>query len=275
MSDDWFAEKTIPYGSADAGCLPEEAQALKDYCRKKTSAKEAAQIITQPIQNSDDPADNLHRLWGLLTDALMELPAAQIPDLVLLLDAIHQLPEPDLSGKQTKKFFEDGHLWRNLPRFGHMWSDEHKWQHCRDILAASEPSDRAELRAKHIRKAEAEAHIAVADIGGVPIDWGYECIADALEYRGAVLDFEIPAAAKWLAIAGERLYAGAVDGEESWALKRQRDFGKEAEAMSLERWSFWRERMEELLQQSQAAGEAAQAAVRDMKALDPGSHGSK
>ena len=274
MPDAWFDEKTAPYGAAEDGCHPDEAQALKDYCQKKTSVKEAAQAITQPIENSKDPGDDLCRLWSLLIDALVEFPASQIPDLIHLLDAIQQLPEPDLTGRRTNNFPGEGFLWRKLPDFGHMWSDEHKQDNWRDT-AVSDPTNRADLRAKHVKKAEIEARLVVTDVGGIPLDWGYDCIAEALERRGAVLDFEIPAAAKWIAIAGKRLYAGAVDGKESWALERRREFGKEDKAMSLERWSFWEKRMEELLQQSEATGEVAKAAIRDMKALGPSSHGSE
>lgn len=275
MSDAWFAEKTAPCGAAEDGCHPDEAQALKDYCHKKTSVKEAAQAITQPILNSQDPDGNLYRLWGLLIDALVELPTALIPDLIYLLNAIQQLPEPDLAGRQTQNLPEHGYLWRKLPDFGHMWSDEHKRDDWRDDILTASLTDRADLRVKHVRKAEIEAQLVVADVGDIPLHWGYDCIADALERHSVVLDFEVPAAAKWIAIAGKHLYAGAVDGKESWALERRRDFGKEAKAMSLERWSFWRKRMEELLQQSEATEEAAKAAVRDMNALGPSFHGSK
>lgn len=275
MSDAWFNEKIAPDGVADDGCHPDEAQALKDYYHKKTSAKEAAQAITRPIEESKDPGANLYRLWALLKDALVELPATQIPALIQLLDAIQQLPEPDLTGRRTENTPADGFLWRKLPGFGHMWADEHKRDDWRRTLAAGDPANRADRRAEHVKKAKIEARLAVVDVGGIPLDWGYDCIADALERREAVLDFEIPAAAEWIAIAGKRLHAGAVDGEESWALERRRDFGKEGKAMSLERWSFWEKRMEELLQQSEATRDAAKAAVRDMKVLMRDSHGSE
>jgi Protein of unknown function (DUF3632) len=275
MSDAWFNEKMAPDGAAEDGCHPDEAQALKDYCHKKTSAKEAAQVITQPIQNSKDPGANLHRLWSLLIDALVELPATQVPALVQLLDAIQKLPEPDLTGRRTENTPANGCLWRKLPGFGHMWADEHKRDDWRRTLTASDPANRADSRAEHVKKAEIEARLAVADVGGIPLDWGYDCIADALERRNAVLDFEIPAAAEWIAIAGKRLYVGAVDGEESWALERRRDFGKEAKAMSLERWSFWEMRMKEMIQHSEATRDAAKAAAQHMKALMPSSHGSE
>ena len=82
-----------------------------------------------------------------------------------------------------------------------------------------------------------------------------------------MLDFEIPAAAKWIAIAGKRLHAGAVGGEESWALERQRDCGKKCKSMNLERCSFWKERLKELCQ-SETTQDAANSAVHEMKAVD-------
>ena len=267
MSDAWFNEKIVPEGAPEDGCHPNEAQALKDYCHIKTSAKEAAQAITRPIENSKDPGAHLYRLWSLLIDALVEFPAAQLPALIQLLDAIQQLPEPDLTGRRTENTPADGFLWRKLPGFGHMWADEHKQDDWHRTLAASDPANRVYLRAKHVRTANIEARLAIADVGGIPLDWGYDCIADALERHDAVLDFEIPATAEWIAIAGKRLYAGAVAGAESWALARRRDFGKEEKAMSLERWSFWERRMDEVLGQSEATRDAANAAVRDMKAL--------
>lgn len=273
VSDAWFDEKTAPDGAADDGCHPHEAQALKDYCHKKTSAKEAAQAITRPTENSTDPGANLCCLWSLLIDALIEWPAPQVPRLIQLLDALQKLPEPDLTGRRTENTPADGFLWRKLPGFGHAWADEHKRDDWRRTLAASDPADRAALRAKHIRKAEIEARLAVADVGSIPLDWGYDCMADALERRDAVLDFEVPAAAEWVTIAGKGLYAGAVDGKESWALERRRDFGKEAKAMSLMRWLFWETRFEELRQQSEATWYAAKTATRDIEALMPKSHG--
>ena len=48
---------------------------------------------------------------------------------------------------------------------------------------------------------------------GSPLHWRHDCIAEALERRDAVLDFEMPAAVKWIVIAGDCPYAGAVDGK--------------------------------------------------------------
>lgn len=273
MSDAWFNEKIVPDGVAEDGCHPDEAQALKDYCHKRTNANEAAQAITQPIEGSKDPGANLWRLWSLLIDALVEPPPTQTPALIQLLAAIQQLPEPDLTGRLTENTPADGHLWRNLPGFGHMWADVHKRDNWRETLAASDPALRAQLRTLHVKKAGIEARLAVADVGGIPLDWGYECIADALERHDAVLDFEIPAAAEWIAIAGKRLHAGAVAGEESWALERRRDCGMEGRAMRLQRWAGWERRLEEVAERGEDMRGVAEGAVGVMRGLVSGSGG--
>jgi hypothetical protein len=69
----------------------------------------------------------------------------------------------------------------------------------------------ADIREEHIKRAEIEARFVMVDY--LPLDWGYEVIADALERKDAVLDFEIPAAGQYMEIVGHRLYAGAVNVE--------------------------------------------------------------
>lgn len=266
MSDEWFKSKIAPADAPEDGCHPDEAKALQDYYHKKMSAQEAAQALTRPSEGSENPLDNLYRPWGLLIDALVELPEGEILNLVRLLDAIQQLPDPIRTERKTESAASESSFWRGLPRFGHMWADEHKQDHWRDTLSIGDLAKRADQRVKHIRKAQVEARLTVANVGSIPLDWGYDCITDALERRNAVLDFEIPAAAEWIAIAGDRLYAGAIDGRESWALERRRDFQKEDAKMSTKRWSFWMKRMEELTEQSETVLNATQAAGRDMKA---------
>ncbi|KAL8941111.1 MAG: hypothetical protein Q9216_002443 [Gyalolechia sp. 2 TL-2023] len=267
MSDTWFKEQIAPDGVEEDGCHPDEAKALQDYYHQRTDASAAAKAITRPIDNSDNPGAHLYRLWNLLIDALMQLPEIQIPALIKLLDSIQNLPEPDLTGRTTAETPADGCLWRGLPRFGHMWADEHRRDDWRDILAAEKTASRDEMRTAHVRKAEIEARLVVAGVGGIPLHWGYDCMANALERRDAVLDFEIPAASRWISVAGDELYAGAVNGRESWAVERRRDWGKEAAVMTLDRWVFWEQRMEELQRQTEAVADAVATVDHTMKRI--------
>ncbi|KAL8767749.1 MAG: hypothetical protein Q9209_005835 [Squamulea sp. 1 TL-2023] len=235
-------------------------------------ANEAAKAIVRPIEQPENPGAYLCRLWNLLIDALMQLPESQIPDLVLLLEAIQSLPAPDLTGEKTQDTPGGGHLWRGLPGFAHMWADEHKRDDWRHTLAAEALADRRGMRAAHVRKANIEARLVTANIGGIPLDWGYDCIADALERRDAIVDIEVPAAAEWFSMVGNQLFDGSASGRKSWALERGRDLGKEAAIMTLERWLFWEQRMAELQERAQVVVGATNLAYGVMGTIRQGSH---
>ncbi|KAJ6151637.1 hypothetical protein N7470_007234 [Penicillium chermesinum] len=181
------------------------------------------------------------RVLGIIEDALFELPETHTPALVSLLKDISQLPEE-----------EDGEaVWKGLRSFGNFWSDKWKQSHWREALATRSPATRAKRREAHTHLAFVEASCAMADVGPsaedgiLPLSWGYECISEALECQHAVWDFEIPAAAIWIKIAGERLIEGARKGERSWALEREGRLWAPG-PMSMDRWNFWLRRLKEI-----------------------------
>lgn len=267
MSDDWFSSKLAPDGALEDGCHPQEAQAMKDYLHQKTTAAEAAQAITHRMVTADNPGADLARLWGFLMDSLLELPSEHIESLAELLEAIENLAEPDFKAVDERRRTSEK-LWRGLPGFGNLWADSYQsgsWRKAAAAAAAKGPG-RDALRKTHVRKAEIEARLVTAGVGGIPVDWGYEVVADALESGNALLDFEVPAAARWLVFCGQRFRQGAEDGEESWALKPHatassmtpsRDLWRASpdQAMSLDRWSSWEGRLREL--------QSGQGIVRD------------
>ncbi|KAI1639198.1 hypothetical protein F4809DRAFT_175825 [Biscogniauxia mediterranea] len=270
MSDAWFSNKLAPDGDVEDGCHPDEAEALKQYLRGETTAEAAARAISQPIANASNPREDVSRLWDLLIDALLELPADKLEPLITLIQALENLPEPDMAGVEERKRPAHGRLWRGLPGFGHLYADIHQSGDWRAAARSADAAERSRLRAYHVRKAAVEARLAAAGLAGIPLDWGYETVADALENSssssGAVLDFEVPAAAQWLDVAGARFREGAARGEASWALARQRDLwgGGGGEAMTPQRYAFWRDRLEELRTQSEVTLRAAEAALRSM-----------
>ncbi|KAI8275101.1 hypothetical protein K4K60_008944 [Colletotrichum sp. SAR11_57] len=271
MSDSWFSSKLAPDGDIEDGCHPQEAQAMKDYLHQETTAAEAARAITNPVATAENAGEDLVRLWGFLMDSLVELPAQHVEPLVELLKAIENLPEPDFTSLDEGKRPSEK-LWKGLPGFGNLWADSYQSGSWRKAAAAAKGPERDALRDTHVRKAEVEARLVTAGVGGIPIDWGYEVVADALESSNALLDFEVPAAAKWLAICGRRFRKGAEDGEESWALKLHvtasnttpsRDLSKASwdQALSLERWSWWERRLRELQGEQAAVQDAATTAI--------------
>lgn len=280
MSDEWFSSKLAPDGDVEDGCHPEEAQAMKCYLRQETTASEAAQAVTHPIVTADNPREDLSRLWGFLMDSLLELSAEHTGSLLELLKAIENLSEPDFTAiDESQRPCEK--LWRGLPGFGNLWSDSYQSGSWRRAAAATNGPARGALRERHVRKAEIEARLATAGLGGIPIDWGYEVVADALESSNALLDFEVPAAARWVVICGQRFRQGAENGEESWALKPHvttssmtpsRDLWETSsdQVMSLGRWSWWERRLRELQQGNQ--GVVQEAAATALDAMSKGVH---
>ncbi|KAF2876873.1 hypothetical protein BDV95DRAFT_132446 [Massariosphaeria phaeospora] len=284
MSDDWFQHQLTPYGDGNVedGCHPEEAQALKDYLRQDTPASEAAWAITHPIVTSDDPGDDLPRLWGFLQDALVQLPTENIEPLLALLQAIENLPEPNFAGLDRRNRPGD-RLWKGLGSFGHMWADHYMNGTWRDHVSTVGGAERVALREEHVRKAHVEARMVKGGIGGIPIDWGYETVVDVLEWTNlllpTVLDFEVPAAAEWLVICGQRFRQGAEKGEDSYAFKPHittRDevayrhvWGVESDqVMSWERMSLWEERLRGLQTEPGVVQEAATKALGAMRQGD-------
>ncbi|KAF4824765.1 hypothetical protein CGCSCA5_v000694 [Colletotrichum siamense] len=274
MSDDWFSSKLAPDGSVEDGCHPQEAQAMKDYLHKKTTAADAARAITNPVVTADNPGEDLVRLWGFLMDSLVELPAQHIESLVELLKAIDNLSEPDFSSLDESKRPSE-RLWKGLPGFGNLWADSYQSGSWRKAAAAAKGSERDALRDTHVRKAEVEARLVMEGVGGIPIDWGYEVVVDALESSNALLDFEVPAAAKWLVVCGQRFRKGAEDGEESWALKphvtastttpsRALSKASWGQKLSLDRWSCWEGRLRELQGEQGVVEDAAKTALGAM-----------
>ncbi|CAI0654118.1 unnamed protein product [Colletotrichum noveboracense] len=274
MSDNWFSSKLAPDGDIEDGCHPQEAQAMKDYLHQKTNAAEAARAITNPVATAENPGEDLVRQWGFLMDSLVELPAQHVEALVELLKAIENLPEPDFTSLDESKRPSEK-LWKGLPGFGNLWADSYQSGSWRKAATAAKGPERDVLRDAHVRKAEIEARLVAAGIGAIPIDWGYEVVADALESSNALLDFEVPAAAKWLAICGQQFRKGAGGGDESWALKPHdtastttpsRDLSKASwdQKLSLERWSWWEGRLRELHGENGVVKDAATTALGAM-----------
>lgn len=123
-----------------------------------------------------------------------------------------------------------------------------------------------------MHRAFVEATCAVVAPGGpedgvLPLSWGYECLSDALESpEDVVWDFEVPASAVWIRIAGRRIVAGAMRKETSWALERGGRLWPPG-SMSIDRWQFWLKRLDAAKDfggDARTAAESALARVRDM-----------
>ncbi|KAJ5545089.1 hypothetical protein N7535_006524 [Penicillium sp. DV-2018c] len=257
--DAWFDQHTAPMdGEEETGVHPHQAAALKAYLNGDSKPSQTAAALTKP-HASEKKTDLRDRIVGILEDALYELPQSHTPALVDLLKELSQLPDE-----------EDGEpVWKDLKSFGHSWADGWKQGHWRKALTTRDPATRAKRREAHVHLAFVEASCAMAapgpnaEDGLLPLSWGYECISDALECQDAVLDFEVPAAAVWIKVAGERLREGAKKGEASWALKREGRLWK-AGPMSMDRWNFWLQRLEEIEKIGKVISSTASEGLRDV-----------
>ncbi|KAI3321819.1 hypothetical protein HD806DRAFT_502029 [Xylariaceae sp. AK1471] len=266
MSEAWFAHQLAPDGNPTDGCHPNEAQALKAYLSGHSTPSQAAEAITNPISHSSDPDDDLPRLWAFLSNALLDLPLPTIPLLIALLRAIEALPPPDFSALSEASRPAHGQLWRGLPGFGHFWADEYPSlrQWLEDGGFSKAAVEREAMIARSVRRAEVEARLAQEGLARIPMDWGYERVADALERSHTEVEAEVPAACKWLVMAGERFREGAERGESSWGLEKERDLwnGEARGQMTVERWAFWIRRLKEL-EGDEKSSEVVRDAVRD------------
>ncbi|KJZ69559.1 hypothetical protein HIM_11052 [Hirsutella minnesotensis 3608] len=259
LNDDWFTRHTCPMdGEDETGALAHQASALQRYLAGEMSPAAAAASMAEPAPDfPGSPADARDRVLGIVEDALLQLPQRHTAALVLLLKELDGLPGEDESGAP---------LWKGLKSFGNSWSDSWKQSHWRKALATSSPDTRVRRRQAHLHRALAEASCAVAtaadppggaESGLLPLSWGYECVSDALECRqGVVWDFEIPAAATWLRVAGARMLEGAKKGEKSWALEREGSLWPPG-PMSVERWEYWKTRLQDIESMGHDISEAA------------------
>jgi len=281
MSDEWFSEKIAPDGDPEDGCHPKEAEALKNYLRKGISAEEAARSITQPIEKADNPQEDLARLWSFLMQALLELPSGYTDSLIMLMDAIENLPEPKFAPLAEHQRPSEK-LWKGLPGFGHFWSDSYMSGDWRRQAKAIGGQEREAMRLKHVKMAEMEARIVTAGLASIPIDWGYEVIADALESSNAIFDFEVPAAAEWLVRRGLAFRRGAEQNNQTWALKPHTTSSSHAPSRNLwtapwdgimnsERWALWEQRLCELQMHEGVVGEAAKIGYEAMRKVNAAS----
>ncbi|KAJ5501716.1 hypothetical protein N7453_006533 [Penicillium expansum] len=259
--DAWFDQHTAPIdGEEETGVHPYQAAALKAYLKGDSKPSEVAADMTKP-HDSEKKTDLRDRVLGIMEDALLELHKRHTPALVVLLKEINQLPDE-----------EDGEpVWKGLRSFGHSWSDGWKQSHWRKMLSTRDLAIRTKMRDAHVHQAFVEASCAMAapgpnaEDGLLPLSWGYECISEALECQDAVWDFEVPAAAVWIKIAGERLREGAKKGEKSWALEREGRLWT-AGPMSIDRWNFWLKRLEEIEKVGKVISTTASEGARDARA---------
>lgn len=96
--------------AAGDSCRYDELQASTEYLDGNLTAQEAATKTTAPVLAEQESSNDLYRLWGLLSDVLVELDDDDRGMVVQLLSAIQALP------------FAAKIDWFNLRDLRHMWT---------------------------------------------------------------------------------------------------------------------------------------------------------
>lgn len=275
MSSSWYAHKIAPDGVGEDGCHPDTAQYLREYLRGTLSPSSAAYKITRRVAGavsaSSPPhkvpvaSDHFANLWAFLGDASMELETDDMSKIIVLLQAIQEVSEPEATRKAS-------YLWPRLWGFGDMWGDELRKMDWRDLVAVREPIHQADWALERTRSAKAEAMMVVAGVGCIPMGWGLVDICDALESSDAVLDIEIPMIAEWFEIAGSRIFQAVRVGEAVYRTGARRDLWRNDGVVGLERWAFWEGRVGEMLKRGlkERTRGAAERILERMKLAENG-----
>jgi len=225
--------------AAGDGCHRREAKALNDYLSDDLAAQKAAERIVSSVLGEADPASELYRLWGLLSDALVELTDNR-QKILELLAAMQSLPSDACID------------WSQLADFGAVWSDLNRLHlHGPDSWEKQSWTDdrRAQLCHHLETVGRIEAEMFLRGSGGVTADWGYEVINLVCSRRAGldVLMFEVHA---WLDGACKQLQQ-SLSLEETRSYTRPvlgaRNGAQQAVICTMgEHWQTWKEALLEL-----------------------------
>jgi hypothetical protein len=225
--------------TAGDGCHQEEAKALCNYLSGSLLVQAAAERIVSHVLREADARSQLYRLWGLLSDALVELTDDR-QKILDLLAAIQSLPPHTCID------------WSQLPGFGHMWSDLNRLHlHGPDPWEKEKWTDarKAELCHHFETIGRVEAEMFLRDLGGVFADWGYEVINLVCSKR-AGLDVLMCEVHAWLECAEAQLRRSMKAEEIRRYTRPVSGAGnglQEAVSCTMEEhWQTWREALLEL-----------------------------
>ena len=253
-----------------------------------TATEAAEQITAQASDRRRQPPNNrVGKIWNLLLACAEEVPNAQ-PQILNLFNAIFSLPKPegkngwdvDWSNEKQREglgwTLEGLHscMFLAFPgsEIGKMVGLTMMMKALKSNIQEKSSSSASGVSLKD-RWANFHAFTARAESVGIMysnITWAIPLIVSTLEKKVATkdtkskqvvsLETNVPAATNWLIFASEELLMGA-DKIEKGCFEGS-EFGEwKGTGFSRERWSFWKQRLEELAT-SELLSEEAKEAVR-------------
>lgn len=167
MPSSWYAYKIAPDGVVEDACHPNSAEYLEAYLHESLKSSDAAYEITRHVASGSPihEADCVANFWALLMDALMKLEVEDVRKIIVLLDAIQEVSEPNATAKAS-------YLWPHLQGFGNLWGDELRKMQWPDLIHKRDLVHQADWSLERVRTAKAETTMAMAGVGNIPIAWG-------------------------------------------------------------------------------------------------------
>ncbi|CAD0089975.1 unnamed protein product [Aureobasidium vineae] len=282
MTDAWFENAIESDGIDGEGCRRSEAMTLKSYLRDEIAVNQASQQLAQPTENCAFPGDPLIYLWGVLQDAMVELPGSAAKIVPLLLE-MQKRSDMQLRENQREGALSDRQwaLWRDLPGFANLWYDMHWWYYSSHWRVELERFDKQETVANISRIATADALLAVYGILGERAKAeGLARLADSLEDESAVLRLEMPIVKEWLLNAGDMLFemckaesrhcllGNSAELKQKSIGRTRRELWKGESGPSLARCQFWEQRLGHIEQDigvEEKTRDAARVSLRVME----------
>ncbi|KAI4739650.1 hypothetical protein E4T50_09902 [Aureobasidium sp. EXF-12298] len=273
MSQAWYDNAIAPDGDPEDGCRPGEAQALRLYLDDKINVVEATRLMTEPTESSEDPGDDLPNFWGLLQDALIELPNSQ-QKVVRLISKIRDLPNFDLDSHDKKRSgpLEDrsSSLWHDLPSFANQWYDGNWWYYQNEWRQKPQLYSSPDKIVEITNLARAEALFAHTDILDDRVKYeGLSRLCDTLEDSKAVIEIEIHATPHMhnRLLSNSDIRDKIAKHEMHVSVKDERDLWQGSGGSSLERWNFWKQRLRELQDDNDLDGDTKKVVREALDAM--------
>jgi hypothetical protein len=235
-------------------------------------------ISNSPVQDLGGYSDEIVaicQLWCLLRNALIEWPHSRTADLVALLLAMTKVTDLIHGGELLDDENEKPVSWAAHPFLHMVWSDAF-WRTPGQVARqATDASSRQHERKVYIKQQDVEARLVAAGIFDCKQSWtspiglrtlyslyagyraprymiwtlerapGPEDIEDADNDGDAEfqlkLEFQIPAASKWIEHNVQKLY-DTLGELEDWNKRKTHGFEMKQFDRPLDRWEFWQKR---------------------------------
>lgn len=268
---------------------PEETEALRQYLCESSSTDDAAKAIMNMSEAKIPLDDKVFRVATLLLDAATNFPERQTRILDLV-DAIRALSDDDLYFTEEQQArYPDWQTWKEFEKFDFIFDDAYRSARAWRFTLDTNDDDPQVNSRRWTSLTALMAHMCMRhhDLSN-PYLYGLDNIRSALEQESwssssgipisplLALDVEVPAAAQWILIAGDKIFE-CIDNEQFTTRLENSDlWQREISLSSKERWNLWRRRlhsiseMKDLRNETRAVAKKARVHMDDVENASSG-----